>query len=288
MRYWFAVVASGSLTAAPPAQPNYDRDVRPILSDNCFRCHGFNDASRQAELRLDVAESAYANHDDLTAIVPGDLARSEVWRRITSSDDDERMPPPETHRVLTDEQKDTIRLWIEQGAKYTQHWSFIPPVKAKLPAISDETWPANEIDRFVLARLDAEHLKPSHGADRRTLDPPTVARPDRPAAHRRRSRSLRRRPGPERLRTPRRPPARQPTLRRTDGPRLARRRPLRRHQRLLDRRRPPHVAVARLGHRRLQPQPAVRPVSRASSSPAISCRTTPKPNSSPPAFSATT
>jgi hypothetical protein len=118
---------------------------------------------------LDVAESAYGDRDGAVAIVPGDLARSEVWRRIMSSDEAERMPPPETHRALSDEQKETIRRWIEQGAKYAQHWSFIPPAKAVLPNVADESWPQNEIDRFVLARLDAEHLKPSPSADRRTL-----------------------------------------------------------------------------------------------------------------------
>ena len=95
-------------------------------------------------------ESAYADRDDVRAIVPGDLAHSEVWRRITSSDEDERMPPPETHRTLSDEQKETIRRWIEQGAKYTPHWSFVPPVKSAIPNVADASWPENEIDRFVL------------------------------------------------------------------------------------------------------------------------------------------
>ncbi|MDZ4657142.1 MAG: PSD1 and planctomycete cytochrome C domain-containing protein [Bythopirellula sp.] len=157
------------LVIAQPAELHYDRDVRPILSDKCFRCHGFNEASRQADLRLDVAESAYDDRDGIVAIAPGDLAGSEVWRRITSTDETEQMPPPDSHLVLSDEQKDILRRWIEKGAKYAQHWSFIPPAKAALPNVAVESWPQNEIDWFVLARLDAENLKPSPAADRRTL-----------------------------------------------------------------------------------------------------------------------
>ncbi len=168
-RLFLAILVCCAGGALAVAQPDYGRDVRPILSDNCFRCHGFNEPSRQAELRLDVAESAYANRDGVAAIVPGDLAHSEVWRRITSTDDAERMPPPEAHRELNKAQIELIRRWIEQGANYTQHWSFLPPIKAALPLVADESWSQNEIDRFVLARLDAEHLQPSLAADRRTL-----------------------------------------------------------------------------------------------------------------------
>ncbi len=158
-----------SFALAEPAEPHYNRDVRPILSDKCFRCHGFNEASRQADLRLDVAEAAYADRDGVVAIAPGDLTGSEIWRRITSTDEAEQMPPPDSHQALNDEQKEILRRWIEQGAKYAQHWSFVPPTKATLPGVADESWPRNEIDRFVLARLDAETLKPSPAADRRTL-----------------------------------------------------------------------------------------------------------------------
>ncbi|MGD9633797.1 MAG: PSD1 and planctomycete cytochrome C domain-containing protein [Pirellulales bacterium] len=158
-----------TVRAATPTEVLYDRDVRPILSDLCFRCHGFNEQSRQADLRLDVADSAYEDRGGYAALVPGDVEASEVWRRINSTDEAEVMPPPETHRAVNDSQKEILRRWIEQGAKYAKHWSFVTPVKATPPEVSDATWPRNEIDRFVLARLDAEGLKPSPEADRRTL-----------------------------------------------------------------------------------------------------------------------
>jgi hypothetical protein len=148
---------------------DYNRDVRPILSENCFACHGFDPVARQADLRLDVAESAFADRDAGPAIVPGNPEASEAWRRITSDDESEKMPPPDSHRELTAKQKETLRRWIEEGATYQKHWSFIPPEKAPLPQVSDSMWVRNEIDRFVMARLDAEGLKPSPEADRRML-----------------------------------------------------------------------------------------------------------------------
>src|SRR5689334_7846157 len=156
---------------APAAEKKLDfnRDIRPVLSENCFQCHGFDEKARQANLRLDQADSAYAEHDSGKPIVPGHLDQSELWRRITSTDESEMMPPPDSHRALKPEQKELLRRWIEQGAPYAKHWSFIPPVKAELPEVSDKNWPHNEIDNFVLARLDAEKLAHSPEADRRTL-----------------------------------------------------------------------------------------------------------------------
>jgi hypothetical protein len=158
-----------AVQAAAPATLEFNRDIRPILSENCFACHGFDPAARQAELRLDVAESALADRDGVPAIVPGDPDASEAWRRIASDDESEMMPPPDSHRVLKPEQKETLRRWIAEGAKYEKHWSFIPPAKAPLPDVSDGAWPRNEIDRFVLARLEAEGLEPSPEADRRMV-----------------------------------------------------------------------------------------------------------------------
>lgn len=148
---------------------DYNRDVRPILSENCFLCHGFDEKTREADLRLDVAESALADRDGVPALVPGKPDESELWRRVSSTDEAEMMPPPDSHRVLKPEQKEVLKRWIEEGAAYAKHWSFIPPVKADLPEVSDANWPRNEIDHFVLARLDADSLKPSPAADRRTL-----------------------------------------------------------------------------------------------------------------------
>jgi hypothetical protein len=148
---------------------DYNRDVRPILSENCFACHGFDEKARQADLRLDVAESALADREGVPAIVPGNPDESELWRRVTSEDEAELMPPPESHKTLTAEQKEVLRRWIEEGVVYAKHWSFIPPVKADLPEVSDESWVRNEIDRFVLARLEKDALKPAPEADRWTL-----------------------------------------------------------------------------------------------------------------------
>jgi hypothetical protein len=156
-------------TALAGEQLDFNRDIRPILSENCFQCHGFDEHARQVDLRLDVAESALAERDGVPAIVPGKPESSELWRRITSDDEAEMMPPPDSHRSLTTVQKETLRRWIEQGAEFTEHWSFIPPVKSPLPEVSDKSWPRNEIDYFVLARLDAEGLPPSAEADARTL-----------------------------------------------------------------------------------------------------------------------
>lgn len=152
-----------------PKPLDFNRDVRPILSENCFQCHGFDDKARQADLRLDVADSALAKHDDVAAIVPGKPDQSELWRRVTSNDESEMMPPPDSHRALKPDQKELLKRWIEQGAPYAKHWSFIPPKRAATPEVSEKTWPRNEIDNFILKRLDTEKLKHSPEADRRTL-----------------------------------------------------------------------------------------------------------------------
>jgi hypothetical protein len=158
-----------AITGADEPKLDFNRDVRPILSENCFQCHGFDENARQADLRLDIPESALADRDGVPAIVPGHPDRSEAWRRITSEDEVELMPPPDSHRVLTPAQKKILKRWIEQGAAYAKHWSFIPPVKAPPPGVSDKDWPRNEIDQFVMARLDLEKLAPSPEADRYTL-----------------------------------------------------------------------------------------------------------------------
>ena len=147
-----------------PAQVLYNRDIRPILAENCFACHGFDEHARKADLRLDLRESALARHDDTTPIVPGDPAASAVWQRIQSSDPDEVMPPPSSHRQLDAAQKALLRAWIEQGAVYAEHWAFVAPVQAAPPA--GHTSP---IDAFVRARLQSVGLQPAPEADRTTL-----------------------------------------------------------------------------------------------------------------------
>jgi mono/diheme cytochrome c family protein len=180
--------------AAEPAQPvEFNRDIRAILSDTCFQCHGPDKNKRKANLRLDTEEGAFsALKGGDKAIVPGDPDRSELYRRITAARDKERMPPPQAGRQLTADQKEMIRRWIEQGAKWQKHWAFIPPVRHALPQVKAAQWPRNGLDYFVLARLEKEGLTPSPEAERTTLIrrvtldltglPPTPAEVDRALA----------------------------------------------------------------------------------------------------------
>lgn len=148
---------------------SFNKDVRPILSDNCFSCHGADPGSRKAGLRLDTYEGATAENEGARAIVPGELAKSELWTRITSEDGDEMMPPAKSHKTLSPEQKEILKRWVESGAIYEPHWSFVPPVAIPLPEIGRADWPRNGIDHFVLARLEAESLEPSSEASREAL-----------------------------------------------------------------------------------------------------------------------
>ncbi len=170
----FAAIAVGWAGGdrARPAEPvvRFGRDVRPLLSDRCFKCHGPDAATRQADLRLDLAETATAAREGTTAIVPGDAARSEMWRRITSDDPDVRMPPPDSgRRALSAEEREVLRAWIEEGAAYEPHWAFVAPRRPSVPEVRDTAWPRNDVDRFVLARLERAGLAPSPEADRPTL-----------------------------------------------------------------------------------------------------------------------
>lgn len=158
-----AVVAgraiAASADAALPATIEFNRDVRPILSDNCFYCHGPDPKHREAKLRLDVRESALK----AKAIVPGKIGESEMLVRIMSEDPDDRMPPPDSHKRLTTRQKEILKRWVEQGAPYQQHWAYEPPVKAVVPAGK------NGIDVLVQRRLTEVGLSSSPPADRRIL-----------------------------------------------------------------------------------------------------------------------
>lgn len=155
--------------ASKRTEIEYNRDVRPILSENCFVCHGADSGSRKAKLRLDSFEEATVKKDGSDpVIVPGKPEQSEAVRRIFDEGDD-LMPPAESHKKLTAEQKDILKRWIGAGAKYEPHWSFIAPVKAPLPKVKNAKWVRNPIDQFILARLEKEKLKPAPEADRRTL-----------------------------------------------------------------------------------------------------------------------
>lgn len=157
------------VAAAPASDVDYNRDIRPILSENCFACHGPDEESRQAELRLDIPEAAFAARDGMPALKPGKPSESQVWLRVNSEDADLRMPPADSIYRLSAQQKEKLRLWIEQGAPYAGHWSFIPPKKAPVPAVPKGATAVNEIDRFVLSRLANEGLTASPPADRHTL-----------------------------------------------------------------------------------------------------------------------
>jgi hypothetical protein len=143
----------------------YNRDIRSILADNCFACHGPDSASRKADLRLDKRDAAI----EMAAITPGDPDSSVMLDRIFSDDPDEVMPPPAIKKTLTAAQKETLRRWIAEGAEYEPHWSFIAPVRPEVPSVSDAAWVRNPIDAFVLAKLDTLELKPAPEADRHTL-----------------------------------------------------------------------------------------------------------------------
>ena len=162
-----AMIASIGSSAA--ADLSFNRDVRPILSDKCFACHGFDPKARKADRRLDTQEGATAEIDGVRAIVAGDLKKSDAWQRIVSDDKDEVMPPPKSHKTMSAAEKEIVKRWIEQGAKYQKHWSFEPPQRAPLPAVKDRAWVRNPLDAYVLAGLEGAGLKPAPEADRRTL-----------------------------------------------------------------------------------------------------------------------
>ncbi|MDA1315538.1 MAG: DUF1553 domain-containing protein [Acidobacteria bacterium] len=153
----------------PGAKVDFDRDVRPILSDKCFACHGPDEAQRQAGLRLDTKEGAFADRGGYQVIVPGDSAASRIYQRISHEQEVARMPPPEFERKLTEEEIDVIRRWVEQGADWETHWAYLPPQRPTEPRVQNGSWARNPVDHYVLAKLEQEGLKPSPEADKITL-----------------------------------------------------------------------------------------------------------------------
>ncbi len=185
MKHFLPILLCTSFVCAHAGDLSFNRDIRPILSANCFACHGPDKHARKADRRLDTREGALAEEEGVRAIVPGDLGHSELALRISSTDPEEMMPPPKSDKKLTTEQIATLKKWIAQGAKYEPHWSLIPPVK---PAIADwekrdaargaalrtreaelKAWAQNPIDNFILDRLLAEGLTPSPEAAPATL-----------------------------------------------------------------------------------------------------------------------
>jgi len=154
-----------SLAADDPGSISFSRDIRPLLSGKCYFCHGPDEMTREADLRLDQFEPATREVDGHRAITPGKPDQSELVRRILSEDPDEMMPPPSSNKSLTAEQKELLRRWIESGAEYEEHWAFVPPRQVELPVVVRADWPRNAIDSFILSRLEAEKLTPSEEAD---------------------------------------------------------------------------------------------------------------------------
>ena len=168
LRLFVALVALGGMVPTMPlfAEPlEYNRDIRPILTDKCFSCHGADSASRKADLRLDQRENAV----EMGAITAGDLDESEMIARILTDDAELVMPPPETKKVLSEAERSILKRWVEEGAEYQPHWSYIAPEKWTPPEVTQATWPRNPIDQFVLSRLESEGLAPAPEADPSTL-----------------------------------------------------------------------------------------------------------------------
>lgn len=163
----FGLVWTFSLAAAcgQESRTDFNRDIRPLLAESCFACHGPDDQTREADLRLDLRQAAM----DAGAFVPGSPDKSEMLRRIESQDASEQMPPPDHHGSLTSEQKKLVRQWIREGAVYAEHWAFVLPERSTLPEVSQSGWTRNAIDLFVMEQLETQGLEPSPEADAFTL-----------------------------------------------------------------------------------------------------------------------
>ena len=163
-----ALMDGVALQAAAPVR--FNRDVRPILADNCFKCHGPDSVSREADLRLDLQSGLRGESGDGSPIVAaGDHAASELYKRIVADDPSLRMPPADSGKSLTTEQIDTLRQWIDEGGHWEEHWAFQQPVRLPPPVVSRPEWVRNPIDHFVLAELDRRNWRPSEAASQATL-----------------------------------------------------------------------------------------------------------------------
>jgi hypothetical protein len=178
---WLVLLSVPSHLEAADSKLEFNRDIRPILSDKCFYCHGPDKSHRKADLRLDVRADAIA----AKAIIPGKPDESELIVRVFTTNEDDLMPPPEAHKTLTPAQKEMLKKWVAQGAEYQEHWAYLPPQRMTPPTVADTKWVRTPVDNFIAARLTESKLAPSAEADRRTLLrrlsldltglPPTVA-----------------------------------------------------------------------------------------------------------------
>jgi Protein of unknown function (DUF1553)/Protein of unknown function (DUF1549)/Planctomycete cytochrome C len=148
---------------------DFDREIRPILAEHCYACHGPDKQTRKADLRLDRKGDAFRVRAGIAAIVPAKVEESELIRRVASDDPDEVMPPPKFKKRLNSQQIERLRQWVFEGANWEGHWSYSLPARVPLPPLNNQKWPRNPIDHFVLARLESEGLQPSHEAERTTL-----------------------------------------------------------------------------------------------------------------------
>jgi mono/diheme cytochrome c family protein len=169
-----SLVPSIASAADPPKKAashvDFNRDIRPILSENCYKCHGPDDGARKAKLRFDIrSEALKPAKSGEVPIVPGSPEKSQLVARITASDPDDRMPSIKSGKTLSPTQIDLLKRWVAEGAPYATHWSYVKPVRPSLPQVKRASWPQNPIDRFILARLEREGLKPSLAADRYTM-----------------------------------------------------------------------------------------------------------------------
>ncbi len=172
LAFCVALLAAAPARAAssqPPKKIDFNRDIRPILSDNCYFCHGPDKNRRKADLRLDTKDGLFGEKDDTFPVVPGKPDDSVLFMRITSDDPDYRMPHKDSNKHLTPEQIATIKRWIEEGAQWKGHWSYLPPVKAPLPQVEIDKFTRNDIDRYVGEAYQEHQLSPAPEADRVTL-----------------------------------------------------------------------------------------------------------------------
>jgi hypothetical protein len=163
------LVAPGWIEARAGRPVDFDREIRPILSEHCYPCHGPDKNARKSDLRLDRKEDAFRERSGIAAIVPAKAEESELIRRITTDDPDEVMPPPKFKKRLSAQQIDGLRRWIAEGAKWEGHWSYSLPASVPTPSVKDRHWPRNPIDHLILARLERDGVRPSPEADRATF-----------------------------------------------------------------------------------------------------------------------
>jgi len=167
LSFFLPGVSADNQAAKPAIKPvDFDREIRPILSDNCFACHGPDEKQRKAKLHFDTKEGAFAKEG---VIVPGDSSKSRLIKRISSKDPDAVMPPPQSGHKLTDKQIELIRRWVDEGANWHEHWAYVAPKRPEPPQVRTPGWVRTPIDNFILARLEKEGLRPSPEADKVTL-----------------------------------------------------------------------------------------------------------------------